>query len=918
MEKQDYKNTLHMPKTSFEMRGNLTKKEPGMQQKWQEEDLFGKMQERRIGAEPFVLHDGPPYANGDIHLGHALNKILKDVINKSKYMQGYQVRYIPGWDTHGLPIETAVTKLGYDRKKTGIPEFRRICHDFALEQVDRQKKGFLALGSIGDYDHPYITLTPDFEAHQIEIFGKMAVDGLIYQGLKPVYWSPSSESALAEAEVEYKDVKSPTIYVKFQVKDGKGKLGEDDYFVIWTTTPWTIPGNLGISVHPRMVYARVKTDKGNLIVAESMVDDLMKEFGIEEYEVLDTFKGSELEYMTAYHPLYPEVESLVMTGEHVTSESGTGLVHTAPAFGMDDFIIGKKYGLPVEVNVDGQGRMMASTGKRLEGQYVEDANKTVVEWLDENGALLKLRFITHAYPHDWRTKKPIIFRATTQWFASIDKIRDQLLEQIHSISWVPAWGEGRMHNMIADRSDWCISRQRAWGVPIPIIYGEDGTPLMDEKIFSHVAKLFKEHGSNVWFEKEAKDLLPEGYTSEHSPNGTFTKETDTMDVWFDSGSSHTGAMIERGLGYPADLYFEGSDQYRGWFNSSLIVGTAYYGEAPYKQVLSHGFVMDEQGRKMSKSQWNAVAPSEITKKYGADILRLWAASVDYQADCSMGDKILKQITENYRKVRNTFRFLLANLDNNTFGEQDLIEPDQLAPANQYILALLNRTVDQVIDAYNEYRFADVVSALSTLMANDLSSYYLDYTKDILYVEAENSRERREVQTVLYMAAKILTKLWAPILCHTTEEINNLMHFDEESIHLSAFEKAALDVDEAELIADMNKCLAVRKDVLKALEEARNSGLIGKSQEAVVRLHVDEETQKLLESLIGNVARWLIVSGVEFTQDDLKHYEVAGVEVLKAPGHVCPRCWNYTTHGEEGDLCERCQHVLEEEQAAANA
>ncbi|MCF0259590.1 MAG: isoleucine--tRNA ligase [Erysipelotrichaceae bacterium] len=907
----DYKDTLHMPKTSFEMRGNLTKKEPGFQKRWQDEKLYEKMLERHADAENYVLHDGPPYANGDIHLGHALNKILKDVINKSKYMQGYRVPYIPGWDTHGLPIETAVTKLGYDRKKIGVPEFRKICRDFALEQVERQKKGFLSLGSIGDYDHPYITLTPDFEARQIEIFGKMASEGLIYQGLKPVYWSPSSESALAEAEVEYADIKSPTIYVKFQVKDGKGILNEDDSFVIWTTTPWTIPANLGISVHPRFTYAKVKTPKGNLIVLETLVEKLMQEFGIEEYEVLDTFKGRDLEYMTAVHPLYPERESLVMTGEHVTDESGTGLVHTAPGFGMDDFMIGKQYDLPVYVNVDSQGKMTEDCGERLAGQYVEDANKTVTQWLDENGALLNLRFITHAYPHDWRTKKPIIFRATTQWFCSIDKIREPLLEQIHSIGWTPAWGEGRMHNMINDRSDWCISRQRAWGVPIPIIYGEDGTPLMDEAIFEHAAKLFEEHGSNIWFEKEAKDLLPEGYTSEHSPNGEFTKETDTMDVWFDSGSSHTGAMKERGLGYPADLYFEGSDQYRGWFNSSLIVGTAVYGQAPYRHVLSHGFVMDEKGRKMSKSQWNAVAPAEITKKYGADILRLWAASVDYQADCSMGAKILKQITEAYRKIRNTFRFLVANLDDNTFTKADLLDVNSLSSLNKYILVLLNDAVDECTKAYNEFRFADVVSTLTNLMTSELSAYYLDYAKDILYVEKKDARDRREVQTVLWYAAAILTRLWAPILAHTTEELNDLMKFDEESIHLAEFEKAPLEGDYAALKEEMKTLLAVRKDVLKALEEARTAGLIKKSLEAKVVLHLNDEQKALMDKLIAKPNQWLIVSKVDFTDEELPAYETAQVKVEKAEGHVCPRCWNYTTHGDENSLCERCEAVMAE-------
>lgn len=905
----DYKDTLQMPKTSFEMRGNLPKKEPGMQQRWQDEHLYERMLEKREGCESYVLHDGPPYANGDIHVGHAMNKVLKDVINKSKFMEGYKVPFVPGWDTHGLPIETAVTKLGYDRKKIGIAEFRKICYDYALEQVERQKKGFLSIGSIGDYDHPYITLLPEFEARQIEIFGKMATDGLIYQGLKPVYWSPSSESALAEAEVEYKDVTSPTIFVKFQVKDGKGVLNNDDYLVIWTTTPWTIPANLGISVHPRYEYVRVATEKGNLIVLATLVEELMKKFGIENYTVGEMFKGKDLEYITAYHPLYPEVESLVMVGEHVTDDSGTGLVHTAPGFGMDDFMIGKQYGLPIYVNVDEQGRMMEECGERLAGKTVDDANEIVIDWLTEEDKLLSRENIVHSYPHDWRTKKPIIFRATTQWFASIEKIRDQLLEQIHSVKWTPTWGEGRMHNMISDRSDWCISRQRAWGVPIPIIYGEDGTPLMDDAIFKHVAKLIEKSGSNVWFELEAKDLLPEGYTNEHSPNGIFTKETDTMDVWFDSGSSHTGAMIEKGMGYPADLYFEGSDQYRGWFNSSLIVGTAIHGKAPYKAVLSHGFIMDENGKKMSKSQWNAMAPAEITTKYGADILRLWACSVDYQADCSMGVKILKQVSDTYRKVRNTFRFLLANLDENSFTAKDLLDVNTLARSNRYILTLLDEAVDTCIKAYDEFRFADVVNTLTNLMTNELSSYYLDYTKDILYCDNKDSRDRREVQTVLYIAASMLTRLWAPILAHTTEEINDLMKFDEESIHLSRFEKSGVSVEDPTLKDDMAKALAMRKDVLKALEEAKQAGQLKKSNEAVLKINISADDRQQIESVIANLAQWLMVSHVEFVEEELKVYESCQVEVLHAKGHVCPRCWNYTESEHEDGLCDRCAEVL---------
>lgn len=555
--------------------------------------------------------------------------------------------------------------------------------------------------------------------------------------------------------------------------------------------------------------------------------------------------------------------------------------------------------------------MMEDAGDWLKGQYVDDANKTVTQRLDAMGALLKLEFITHSYPHDWRTKKPIIFRATTQWFASIDKIREKLLTEIANVDWIPKWGQQRMHNMIADRGDWCISRQRAWGVPIPIFYAEDDTPIMDEAVFAHVAELFREHGSNIWFEKDAKELLPQGYTHPGSPNGEFRKETDTMDVWFDSGSSHTGAMMERGLGYPADLYFEGSDQYRGWFNSSLIIGTAVHGHSPYKQVLSHGFVMDGKGVKMSKSQWNAVAPGEITKKYGADILRLWATSVDYQADCSMSDEILKQISEQYRKVRNTFRFMLANVNpEEDFTKEDLVDINELPELDKYILVLLNEVNEKAMKAYKEYRFADITNMLSNLMTNELSAYYMDYTKDILYIEKKDAPRRRQVQTVLWHAVNTLVRLWAPILVHTCEEVNDFFHTEAESIHLGSFAQA-LDVQGADTIkADMERMMAIRQDIFKALEEARAEKVIGKSLEAHVMINVSDEDRALIEKLCGNhFNQWLIVSKVSFSVDELKQYEVCQVEVEKCEGKVCPRCWNITdSHAEDG-LCERCAEVL---------
>lgn len=906
----DYKDTLLMPNTKFEMRGKLPTKEPGYQERWRTQAIYEKMLKNREGCEKFVLHDGPPYANGDIHLGHALNKILKDVIVRSHYMDGYQVPYIPGWDTHGLPIETAIQKLGYDRKKMGLSEFRKLCYDYALQQVERQKAGFLSLGVVGDYDHPYITLTREFEAHQIRIFGKMALDGLIYKGLKPVYWSPSSESALAEAEIEYHDIKSPTIYVRFPVQDGKGILDQDTSFVIWTTTPWTIPANLAICLNPDLTYALVNSEKGKMIVLEELVDALWAKFGLEKKEVLRTFKGRELEMITCRHPLYDR-ESLVILGDHVTSDAGTGCVHTAPGFGADDFFVGQKYGLPAYCNVDEHGCMMEEAGDWLKGQYVDDANKTVTQRLDELGVLLKLEWITHSYPHDWRTKKPIIFRATTQWFASIEKIRDQLLRQVDQVDWIPKWGQQRMHNMIADRGDWCISRQRAWGVPIPIFYTEDGNPIMEQRVFDHVADLFNEYGSSIWFEKEAKDLLPEGYTNLASPNGLFTKETDTMDVWFDSGSSHTGAMMERGLGYPADLYFEGSDQYRGWFNSSLIVGTAVHGQAPYRQVLSHGFVMDGNGVKMSKSQWNAVAPAEITKKYGADILRLWAASVDYQADCSMSEAILKQISENYRKVRNTFRFLLANINREEdFSRANLVDPASLPPLDQYMLVLLNEVNERCQQAYREYRFSDVTTMLTNLMTNDLSAYYLDYTKDILYIERKDAPRRRQVQTVLYHATDVLVRLWAPILVHTAEEVNDFFKTEEESIHLGRFAPKT-EIAQAEVLRQkVDRLMQIRSDIFKALEEARANKVIGKSLEAEVRLHVSAEDRALIEELCGDqFHQWLIVSKVTLTEENLKDYGSCQVEIVACKGTVCPRCWNISEQTDENGLCPRCHQVL---------
>ena len=687
----NYKDTLLMPKTDFEMRGNLPKKEPKYVERWQENDMYNKVIQQNEGKDSFVFHDGPPYANGNMHMGHMLNKVIKDVICRYKNMNGFYTPYIPGWDTHGLPIENAIQKLGVNRKEMPTAKFREKCDAYAHEQVNKQMEQLIRMGTFADYKHPYLTLQHEFEARQIEVFAKMAMDGLIFKGLKPVYWSPSSESALAEAEVEYHDIKSPTIFVKFQVKDGKGVLDNDVNFVIWTTTPWTIPANLAICLNASYNYALVETEKGKLIVLDTLVDELMAKFEITDYKVVNHYKGSELEYITCQHPLYDR-ESLVILGDHVTADSGTGCVHTAPGFGADDFFVGQKYNLPAYCNVDEHGCMMEDCGEWLAGQYVDDANKTVTMKLDEIGALLKLEFITHSYPHDWRTKKPIIFRATDQWFCSLDKIRDKLLSEIDNVNWLNEWGHIRIYNMIRDRGDWCISRQRTWGVPIPIFYCEDGTPIIEQEVFDHISELFREHGSNVWFERDEKDLLPEGYTNEHSPNGIFKKEKDIMDVWFDSGSSHTGVMVERGFNYPVDLYFEGSDQYRGWFNSSLIIGVAAHGKAPYKTVLSHGFVLDGKGNKMSKSLGNTVDPIKLVNQYGADIVRLWATSVAYQQDVRISNEIMKQVAEGYRKIRNTMRFVLGNL--NDFKASDLVEIKDLPGVDQYMLAKLNELIKE--------------------------------------------------------------------------------------------------------------------------------------------------------------------------------------------------------------------------------
>ncbi len=905
----NYKDTLLMPKTSFEMRGNLPKKEPKYVQRWQESKMYEKVIAQNEGNQDFVFHDGPPYANGNMHAGHMLNKVIKDVICRYNNMIGNYTPYIPGWDTHGLPIETAIQKLGVDRKTMPVTEFRKKCEEYAYKQVENQMGQLIRMGTFADYEHPYLTLMKEFEANQIDVFAKMALDGLIYKGLKPVYWSPSSESALAEAEIEYHDVKSPTIFVKFPVKDGKGILDNDVNFVIWTTTPWTIPANLAICLNPLYTYSLLETEKGKLIVLDELVDSLMEKFGIEEYKTITQYKGSELEFITCQHPLYDR-ESLVILGDHVTADAGTGCVHTAPGFGADDFFVGQKYGLEAYCNVDEHGKMMAIAGEWLEGQYVDDANKTVTQKLDEIGVLLKLEFIKHSYPHDWRTKKPIIFRATDQWFCSVDKIREKLLSEIEKVNWLNEWGEIRIHNMIKDRGDWCISRQRSWGVPIPIIYCEDGTPIMDEAVFERISNLFREFGSNVWFEKDEAFLLPEGYTNEHSPNGVFKKEKDIMDVWFDSGSSHTGVMIERGYRYPVDLYFEGSDQYRGWFNSSLIIGVAAHGQAPYKTVLSHGFVLDGKGNKMSKSLGNTVDPLKLVEKFGADIVRLWATSVAYMQDVRISDEIMRQVSESYRKIRNTMRFVLGNIGD--FTEADLVAVNDLESVDKYMLAKLNDLIKAYQEAFANYDFAEANHVILNYFTNVLSAFYMDFTKDILYLEKGDSKRRRQVQTVLYHHAKVLMKLLSPILVFTAEELHDNFVCDAnkaESIFLEPA-PALFEVEDEDQVKEFfNGFLDVRKDVLKALEGLRNEKIIKSNMEAKVYLSLKDEYKAIGE--MADLNKLFIVAKVELVDDEtMTEYDSAFVKVEKFEGHQCPRCWNYFDEDEMVDgLCVRCNSVV---------
>lgn len=909
----DYSKTLRLPKTEFPMRGNLPIKEPERQARWEQTNIYERVLQKRQGSPKFILHDGPPYANGDLHMGHALNKILKDFIVRYKSLAGFDAPYIPGWDTHGLPIEHAiVTKKKVDRRSVDIPTFRELCKEYALSFVEKQKEQFKRLGVRGDWQNPYVTLSPEYEAEQIRLFGEMVEKGHIYRGMKSIYWSPSSETALAEAEIEYHDKRSASIYVAFPV-DVSGVLPQGSEVVIWTTTPWTIPANLGIALNEAFQYSLVETSNRKLVMATELVSSVMETIEVTDYQITTTWKGKELSGVICKHPFYDR-QSPIVFGDHVTLDAGTGCVHTAPGHGEEDFWIGQKYDLGVLSPIDEKGKY-TSGAPGFEGLYYEDGNKKVTEKLEEVGALLKLTFITHSYPHDWRTKKPVIYRATEQWFASIDGFRQEMLEQIKEVKWTPHWGEVRLSNMIADRGDWCISRQRVWGVPLPIFYCSScNHPHINEETIAFVADLFAKEGSNAWYKIDVEELMPADQTCTECGGSAFHKETDTMDVWFDSGSSHRAVLMNRPETVrPADMYLEGSDQYRGWFNSSLSTAVATTGRAPYKEVLSHGFTLDGEGRKMSKSLGNTIDPLKVTKQYGADILRLWVASTDYQADQRVSDDILKQIAEVYRKLRNTFRFLLGNLAD-FVPATDKVSYEQLDELEKFVLIKLQKLVKRVTTSYNNYEFHTVYSQVHQFCTVFLSQFYLDVRKDRLYVDAPNGISRRGTQTVLYELLTTIVKLLAPIIPHTADEVWGYILGDkEESVELTDFPQANEAIVDQKLEIKWDQFLELRDIVLKSLEEARAAKVIGNSLGAHVEITPSFEAATLLSQL-SDLDQLLIVSQVHVlpVSGDV---ETLLVEVSPAEGEKCERCWMISpTVGENKNhptLCSRCAPIVEE-------
>ncbi len=919
---QDYTATLNLPQTDFPMRANLPQREPGFYDRWTAIDLYREVKKKNSGKPLFVLHDGPPFSNGNIHMGTAMNKILKDFINRSKSMTGHFVPYVPGWDNHGMPIESAIIKQNkLDCKKMSIPEFRRACHAFAQKFVDIQMAQFKRLGVLADWEHPYLTMNPSFEATEVKVFGEMYKKGYIYKGLKPVYWCPHDETALAEAEIEYRDDECTSVYVKFPVLDDKGKLSpycdlSKTYFIIWTTTTWTLPGNLAIALHPRESYALLRAGDGNFyIVAEALAENTMRQGGIEDYETLLTLPGSEFEFMTASHPFLDRA-SLIVNADYVTMDSGTGCVHTAPGFGADDYVTGRRYRMEILVPVDDRGYQTSDAGK-FAGMYYQDSNKAILEDMKESRALFASETITHSYPHCWRCKNPVIFRATPQWFCSVDAFKEEAAEACRKVDWIPEWGGERITQMVKERADWCISRQRHWGLPIPVFYCSDcGKPVCTDETVEAVATLFAAEGSNAWYEKTPEQILPADFACPFCGGKTFTAETDTLDGWFDSGSSHF-AVLEGNpeMKWPADLYLEGADQYRGWFQSSLLTAVGAKGQgAPYRQVLTHGWVVDGEGKAMHKSLGNSIAPEEMIAKYGADLVRLWVASSDYQVDVRVSDNIFRQLSEAYRKIRNTLRILMANLgtaESDFNPETDALPPSQLYEIDKWALSRLNGLIQRVRDAYDSYSFHIVYHELVNFCTVDMSKLYIDITKDRVYVERKDSLPRRSAQTVMYTVLRTLVLLSAPILAFTADEAWCAMAHsskdDVRSVALNEMPQADPAYNFEEIEGRWNRLFACRDDVMKALEEARAAKRIGKSLDAKIVLTTsDAEKYSLLTGFGKELETVFIVSGVKVLSGDRE-----SVEVLPADGCKCVRCWKYAEDGidRDGFLCRRCAEVL---------
>ena len=926
----DYKNTIITPKTDFPMRAGLPQREPAMLERWNKIDVYGQLLKKNEGKPAFILHDGPPFSNGDLHMGHALNKTLKDFIVRSYAMRGYYTPYVPGWDNHGMPIESAIIKKNkLNHKAMPVTEFRSACEAFAQDFIDRQMAGFRRLGVMGDWAHPYKTMDKHFEAEEVKVFGEMYRKGYIYKGLKPVYWCPKDETALAEAEIEYQDDPCTSIYVKFAVKDDKGKLADygtaNTYFIIWTTTTWTLPGNLAIALNPVEDYVLLQADNGErYIVASALAEKTMKAGKIEHYEELAHFNGRFFEYMTAQHP-FLDRDSLLVVADYVTMDSGTGCVHTAPGFGADDYQTCRRYNMDLIVPVDDRGYQTADAGK-FAGMRYDESNKAIFDDLVSTGALFASEEFTHSYPHCWRCKSPIIFRATPQWFCSVESFKDEAVAACENVKWMPAWGKDRMVSMIRDRADWCISRQRRWGLPIPVFYCKDcGKPVCTPETIAHISKLFDEHGSNYWFAHEAMELVPEGLSCPHCGGKTFEKETDTLDGWFDSGSTHIASLRRNHPEqWPATMYLEGADQYRGWFQSSLLTSVGALGEgAPFRECLTHGWTVDGEGKAMHKSLGNGVDPAELIRDFGADIVRLWAASADYRVDVRCSKEIFKQLSQSYLKFRNTARYCLGNLDG--FDADHLVAPEEMLELDRWAVTKLNALIETGFRAYENYEFHVLTHAINDFCVVELSSFYLDILKDRLYCEERDGLKRRSAQTALYLILDAMARMFAPILAFTCDEIWQAMPHrsgdDTRNVVLNEMVRpyTAYALDEAAM-QKWDTLIALRNDVNGVLETARADKRIGKALEAHVALYAEDEASRAALEAVRklDLAELFIVSDVLLENGAPKEENVCGtganfpgmrIEVLPAAGEKCPRCWMHSTEANAEGLCPRCARVV---------